>query len=326
MYNAYCIDCEIEGHFHFRNPSPGWAGWFGGCGEFLCTAPDNVMVTDHTGTYLKKSTDTENIPRQAMSHNYNVAGRLKSNTIQGTNNDGYCDLIENWNDSYLCEHRRLVTLEFEAIEKSNTKRMHAPVYMRNPSSFTKDGDKYIMEDIVPSNLETFRIENKINAFREWEWDGPEPLNKRQNRFIAVVEAGEANINYPSNDSNDRATHGVYDVDYNGLNPAEIIHKIQHRHPYKSHSSIPRFAEEYQTLFKKTDIDLWNKYDSDAEDEGTNLFVIFRVKYQVPLSIVVINNVDGTVIKPYLPEDSDSGVSHTNLLDTKYGCGSHIYDF
>lgn len=29
-------------------------------------------------------------------------------------------------------------------------------------------------------------ENKINAYREWEWDGPEPLNLRIMRFVGIA--------------------------------------------------------------------------------------------------------------------------------------------
>ena len=33
-------------------------------------------------------------------------------------------------------------------------------------------------------------------WREWEWDGPEPLNKRINRFNSIVELGKVyNVTY-----------------------------------------------------------------------------------------------------------------------------------
>lgn len=35
-----------------------------------------------------------------------------------------------------------------------------------------------MKPIDTNDITTFRIENRINAYREWEWDGPEPLNRR----------------------------------------------------------------------------------------------------------------------------------------------------
>lgn len=45
-------------------------------------------------------------------------------------------------------------------------------------------------------------------FREWAWDGPEPLNRRMNRFTGII---------PLN--------GYLNVSYNGLNPYDIIYKV-----------------------------------------------------------------------------------------------------
>lgn len=29
--------------------------------------------------------------------------------------------------------------------------------------------------------------NKINSFKEWDWAGDEPLNKRESKFLALVD-------------------------------------------------------------------------------------------------------------------------------------------
>ena len=50
--------------------------------------------------------------------------------------------------------------------------------------------------------------NKINMYREWVWDGNEPLNKRENRFLSTTLLNK-----------------MYKVEYNGLNPYNIIHRI-----------------------------------------------------------------------------------------------------
>lgn len=63
-------------------------------------------------------------------------------------------------------------------------------------------------DALDANAGIF---NRLNAFREWEWDGPEPLNKRENRFISLAQ-----LDTP------------YNTSYNGLNPYDIIHKINER--------------------------------------------------------------------------------------------------
>lgn len=40
--------------------------------------------------------------------------------------------------------------------------------------------------------------NEINAYREWEWEGNEPLNHRLMRFIGVAELGhQYNVTFAS---------------------------------------------------------------------------------------------------------------------------------
>jgi len=53
--------------------------------------------------------------------------------------------------------------------------------------------------------------NKINMYREWIWDGSEPLNLRENRYVSTTLANTR-----------------YSITYNGLNPYDIVHKIQRR--------------------------------------------------------------------------------------------------
>lgn len=45
-------------------------------------------------------------------------------------------------------------------------------------------------------------------FREWFWDGNEPMNLRENRFVATA-----------------LVNTVYKVKYNGMNPYNILHRI-----------------------------------------------------------------------------------------------------
>lgn len=81
------------------------------------------------------------------------------------------------------------------------------------------------------------IFNRLNAYREWVWDGPEPMNKRENRFIALAQ-----LDSP------------YNVSYNGLNPYDIIHKINDR-------TVDPLGEP-------------------------DKHVVFKYHYQVPLSIKI----------------------------------------
>ena len=54
MNNVRCTNCDKEALFKFDKGLDEWIGWFGGCGNFLCTGPENVLVTDFTGGLLGK--------------------------------------------------------------------------------------------------------------------------------------------------------------------------------------------------------------------------------------------------------------------------------
>lgn len=45
-------------------------------------------------------------------------------------------------------------------------------------------------------------------YREWRWDGGEPMNLRENRFVATI-----------------LLNTVYTIEYNGLNPYDIYHRL-----------------------------------------------------------------------------------------------------
>ena len=44
--------------------------------------------------------------------------------------------------------------------------------------------------------------------REWGWDGIEPMNTRDNVFVATA-----------------LINTIYKVEYNGINPSNVIHRI-----------------------------------------------------------------------------------------------------
>lgn len=65
--NVSCVNCDTEAYFNFMSPNPAWNGWFGGCGLFLCTGPENVLNVDFTGSLFKGT------PSTAISHNDGIA-------------------------------------------------------------------------------------------------------------------------------------------------------------------------------------------------------------------------------------------------------------
>ncbi|EAR99597.2 IPT/TIG domain protein (macronuclear) [Tetrahymena thermophila SB210] len=228
--NVSCVNCDTEAYFNFMSPNPAWNGWFGGCGLFLCTGPENVLNVDFTGSLFKGT------PSTAISHNDGIA----------TNK---CQLQKNWNNAYSCSGTEYVQLEWESQAPDHNKRSTAPVYVTS-----LDG--------------TYK--NKINMFREWEWDGNEPMNLRDNRYLATALVGT-----------------TYKVEYNGLNPYNIFHRIQQR-----------------TNDNAGEADKW---------------VVFTYTYQIPMNIEV--SIDGgKVVDPYLVSDN---VDLTKKADI---CGANIYDW
>lgn len=153
------------------SPNNAWDGWFGGCGLFLCTAPENVLNVDQDGSLF------EGVPTTAISHN---SGIITSK----------CTKHAEWNDAYSCTGNDYVQLEWRSEAKDYNKRSHAPVYLTST-----DGT----------------YTNKINLYREWVWDGNEPMNLRENIFLSTTLINK-----------------VYKVEYNGLNPYNILHKMQKR--------------------------------------------------------------------------------------------------
>lgn len=166
-----CVDCEESAYFQFMSPQSQWNGWFGGCGLFLCTGPDNVINIDQTGSLFG------GVVTSAISHNSGIA--LPK-----------CNKQTSWNSAYKCAGTDYVQLEWRSDAADFNKRSHAPVYLTSA-----DGT----------------YTNKINMFREWVWDGNEPMNLRENIFLSTTLVNTA-----------------YTVEYNGLQPFNIFHKIQRR--------------------------------------------------------------------------------------------------
>ena len=77
---------------------------------------------------------------------------------------------------YYCDTTDMGVIEFEGISPDRRKLQSAPVYVEN--------------DVW---------KNKLNLFREWEWQGPEPLNLRQNSFNSIIQFNKTyNITYSGN--------------------------------------------------------------------------------------------------------------------------------
>ena len=69
-------------------------------------------------------------------------------------------------NGHICQRNDFGVIEYESIAPDFNKRIMWPVYLKF------DGGNW--------NTST-------NGWREWEWDGNEPLNKRLGRFVSVVQ-------------------------------------------------------------------------------------------------------------------------------------------
>jgi hypothetical protein len=50
LSNSVCTNCDFNSMAYFDAPSPSQLGWFGGCGNILCTGRQNYIIEDHTNT------------------------------------------------------------------------------------------------------------------------------------------------------------------------------------------------------------------------------------------------------------------------------------
>ncbi|CAK63318.1 unnamed protein product (macronuclear) [Paramecium tetraurelia] len=86
---------------------------------------------------------------------------IGNNTYFGPNVT-YCSRQESWN-GYWCPGRQATILMFMSTAADYNKRLYSPIKLTDGLFF-----------------------NEINSFAEWNWDGPEPLNLRESKFVSLV--------------------------------------------------------------------------------------------------------------------------------------------
>jgi hypothetical protein len=52
LFNCSCTNCDTNSYVKCDPNSPSHLGWFGGCGDILCTGLQNYLVRDYNGTFL----------------------------------------------------------------------------------------------------------------------------------------------------------------------------------------------------------------------------------------------------------------------------------
>jgi hypothetical protein len=113
----------------------------------LCTGKNNYLIHDHTGDFLPF-----------------IGVLLANNSWVGDGSPG-C-VYNNVMNGYVCHREDFGVMEYESLAADFNTRIMWPVYLR------PDGDAWTSE---------------TNGWKEWEWMGTEPLNKRIGRFTSIIQ-------------------------------------------------------------------------------------------------------------------------------------------
>ena len=52
LYTSNCTNCDSNSYLSADKPNKAFLGWFGGCGDIVCTGFENYLVNDWTGTFF----------------------------------------------------------------------------------------------------------------------------------------------------------------------------------------------------------------------------------------------------------------------------------
>ena len=64
LFTSHCTNCDSDSYLIAPAPSPSRLGWFGGCGDILCTGFQNYLVQDHDGMFM--GTNSTIIPNNSV--------------------------------------------------------------------------------------------------------------------------------------------------------------------------------------------------------------------------------------------------------------------
>ena len=147
FFNSTCKNCDANAFGYFDSPNPEHFGWAGGCGSIPCTGRNNYLIYDHDGAFLGF--------QGVIIPNNSVIG---DNTLKCTSNP-----VTN---GHICNRTDFARLKYTSIAPDFQSRIMWPV------NLTADGGNYT---------------TITNGWREGEWEGHEPLNKRMGRFLSIVQ-------------------------------------------------------------------------------------------------------------------------------------------
>jgi hypothetical protein len=130
-YNSNCTNCDTNSFLYADPPSLSQLGWFGGCGDIVCTGFQNYLVNDFTGQFL------------------GFVGSVIPNNTEIGSNEQNCTFSTPMN-AYLCRRSDFGVLEYQSIAPDFKTRIMWPVSL----------------NYAGSNYTTY-----TNGWRDWEWIG-----------------------------------------------------------------------------------------------------------------------------------------------------------
>lgn len=130
-------DVSTGGFGYFYDPMPGWAG-ISDCGEWPCTAPENIVLKFKQTTYSGSTPTYTKKNFQIIADFKDVAGKINT-----------CEKVNDWN-AYICENEFISQLVFESLDEDKNDRSVQPVYLTNSESGAR---------------------NKLNSYMDHVWDG-----------------------------------------------------------------------------------------------------------------------------------------------------------
>ena len=163
LTNTSCTNCDFSATAYFDAPNPSELGWFGGCGLILCTGRNNYIIEDQTGTLFPSS-------GVLLANNSWIGSNVANCTVNSVMN------------GYYCTRHDFAVLEYESIAPDYNKRIMWPVAL----------------SYAGGNWST-----QTNGYREWDWVGSEPQNRRLGRFISTLQLFQYyNMSFASNPPDD----------------------------------------------------------------------------------------------------------------------------
>lgn len=147
LHKSSYVNSHFDSIIKYDNPDKNFDGWLGGCGKFKSCIG--------TETFYISDLDGNFFGKPAQTtHNNRVYLVEKPR----------CDKVQPWN-GYYCQGLNLRMLLFE-----------------------NQGSDYYTTMYQPSIQSEFMSKSYlINMFKEWEWTGPTPMDKRKPIFIALVQ-------------------------------------------------------------------------------------------------------------------------------------------